>query len=100
MATTSTVVVEPCPKPSALQKKIQDLELDSKTQEQSDAKMKYAELTKIGIEIDPVKAKYKQEFESLQLSATQTSKYIGVSQNQKYSRIEFQRQRELLSMAS
>lgn len=82
MATTSTVVVEPCPKPSTLQKKIQDLELDTKTQEQSDAKLKYAELTKISSEIEPVKAKYKQEYESLQFAATQTSKYVEFTESE------------------
>jgi len=75
MATTSTGSPEPCPPPSKLQKQIQTLEEQSKKQDQSDAKMQLAELTKIGTEVEQAKAKYKQEYDSLIFAFQQSSEY-------------------------
>jgi hypothetical protein len=76
MVTTATSTEPaPCPPLSELQKAIQALEDKTKQQDQSDARIQLAALTKIGSEVEQAKAKYKQEYESLKFAFQQSSDY-------------------------
>jgi hypothetical protein len=71
MATSTPI--EPCPPPTELQKKISELDQQSKQQVLTDAKLQLADLNKINDEVQSTEKKYKEEYEKLKVSIAQIS---------------------------
>lgn len=71
MATSAPV--EPCPPPTEIEKKIDELEQQSKQQVLTDAKLQLAELNKINKDVQSVEKQYSDEYEKLKVSMAQVS---------------------------